>query len=746
MISKIQSNRKTIFIILWLIILSLFIFHTIQIMKNPSMIFEYNSEEINHYPDENKYDTDWESLPIGIYNISITYNSEVDITTNVCSSTKNHRYLYADNPTLSKYNNNVSFSIWANDETDNFHIEFHSDDSNYTINSVRISTARNSQFFFLFKYFILYICILAIAYILLFRGDLIKNNYVVIISILVITFISSLGLLTRYIHPGHDLEFHLLRIEGLRDSILNGNFPDKVQPNWCYGWGYAVSAMYGDLIILIPAIMRLIGYPIISAYKFYMFLINLGTAIITYKSFKIISGKRNSSLLVSFLYTLAPYRLCCIYIRGAFGEFTGMMFLPLIVLTLWYIYKDDVTERSYGKNIIIPALSLSALLQTHVLTCVMSSIFIILFAIIEYKKTIRKQTLIYIAKIIASALLLSLWFVIPFLRFYKEPLQLFQNMEWKPDFQWYGVSIPELIAQRASGSTSFNFAYNTSLSDRMPLSISNGLIIILLFMIYTLYAYPKTRKRILFVIISLTFLSVFMTTTMFPYDDIYKLIPILGKYIASVNLPYRYNTISIVLLSAFAAISYPHIIKSHKKNTVIILTLIVILIAANQSFSVIYSTLYSGQYMVKYDSISLNSNNLIGYEYLYEGTDSSIPEREHDVIANNVEIMNKTNILNSYTINCKSLNDDSFLELPLYYYPGYTASTDNGKNLTIERGSNNRIKVTVPNSFEGNIFVKYKEYPIWRISEIISMISFIGLIILQKKINSNNQKESNSDE
>ena len=715
-------------------------------MKNPDVSFKYSANEINHYPDENKYDTDWESIPVGIYNISIDYNSEADVNTNVCSSTETHRYLYADNPILSKYNNNASFSIWANDETDNFHIEFRSEDANYSIKSVSIYPASNSKFFFLFKYFIVYIFVLAAAYIILFKNEFIKNNYVTILAIAGITFISSIGLMTRYIHPGHDLEFHLLRIEGLRDALLIGNFPDRVQSNWCYGWGYAVSAMYGDLIILIPAIMRLIGYPIITAYKFYMFLINLGTAVIAYKCFKIISGKRNSSLLVSFLYTLAPYRLCCIYIRGAFGEFTGMMFLPLLILTLWYIYRDDVTESSYGKHIIIPALSLSALLQTHVLTCVMSSIFIIIFAIVEYKKTIRKQTLVYIAKIIVSAILLSLWFIVPFLRFYKEPLQLFQNMEWKPDFQWYGVSIPELIAQKASGSTSFNFAYNTSLSDRMPLSISNGLIIILLFMIYTIYAYPKTRKRILYVIMTLIFLSVFMTTTLFPYDDIYKLIPVLGKFIASVNLPYRYNTISIILLSSFAAIAFPLIIKSHKKNTVIILTLIVLLIAADQSFSVIYGTLYSGQYMVKYDSISLNSNNLIGYEYLYEGTDSGIPEREHDVIENNVQISEKSNIQNSYKVNCKALGDDSFIEFPLYYYPGYVATTENGDKLSLDRGSNNRVKVSIPNGFEGNIYVRYKEYPVWRIAELISVLSLIGLIILQKRKKTSKPKESNGNE
>ena len=79
------------------------------------------------------------------------------------------------------------------------------------------------------------------------RNEFIKNNYVTILAIAGITFISSIGLMTRYIHPGHDLEFHLLRIEGLRDALLIGNFPDRVQSNWCYGWGYAVSAMYGDL-------------------------------------------------------------------------------------------------------------------------------------------------------------------------------------------------------------------------------------------------------------------------------------------------------------------------------------------------------------------------------------------------------------------------------------------------------------------------------------------------------------------
>ena len=125
-----------------------------------------------------------------------------------------------------------------------------------------------------------------------------------------ITLFSSFGAFLRYILPGHDLAFHLLRIEGLKDALMLGDIPCKIQTNWCNGWGYAVSAIYGDISILLPSIMRLCGFTLQTSYHSFVFFVNLLTAVSAYYCFLKISKNKKISMITAFLYTAAPYRLC----------------------------------------------------------------------------------------------------------------------------------------------------------------------------------------------------------------------------------------------------------------------------------------------------------------------------------------------------------------------------------------------------------------------------------------------------
>ena len=58
---------------------------------------------------------------------------------------------------------------------------------------------------------------------------------------------------------GHDISFHLMRIEGLAEGLKMGQFPVKIQPAWYEGFGYGCSVFYGDLFLYIPACLRLLG-------------------------------------------------------------------------------------------------------------------------------------------------------------------------------------------------------------------------------------------------------------------------------------------------------------------------------------------------------------------------------------------------------------------------------------------------------------------------------------------------------
>lgn len=77
-------------------------------------------------------------------------------------------------------------------------------------------------------------------------------------GIFFVTLITALPLSQKGLTPGADLTFHLNRIEGLRQGLLAGEFPVRIQPGWMDGHGYA-AFMYGDLFLYIPAGCRICG-------------------------------------------------------------------------------------------------------------------------------------------------------------------------------------------------------------------------------------------------------------------------------------------------------------------------------------------------------------------------------------------------------------------------------------------------------------------------------------------------------
>ena len=151
----------------------------------------------------------------------------------------------------------------------------------------------------------------------------------------------------------------------------------------------------------------------------------------------------------------------------------------------------------------------------------------------------------------------------------------------------------------------------------------------------------------------------------------------------------------------------------------------------DQAADMIYKAMYNGEYVTCYDIASLNTNNIEGKEYVYYGTDITVAEREHDPFSENVNLDSYSRLENRFDLVVSSAGENASVSLPLYYYPGYTAWTDSGELLIVDRGDNNRIKISVPAGYSGGIKLRYRERKLWRLCEVISIIGFIGLLFVE---------------
>ena len=195
-------------------------------------------------------------------------------------------------------------------------------------------------------------------------------------ALLAIVILASLPLFLPGIEgrTGQDLQYHLNRIEGIAEAIKAGQIGSRMQAYWLNGYGYPTSIYYGDLLLYIPAFLRLLGLPVVAAYKAFVVLINAATAAISYVCFAAMLGQKfgqrlgaNSSvksgansgqksdansvetsdcsccsyiaLACTAAYTLSAYRFLDLYVRAAVGEYCAIMFMPIIALGMVRLYS-----------------------------------------------------------------------------------------------------------------------------------------------------------------------------------------------------------------------------------------------------------------------------------------------------------------------------------------------------------------------------------------------------------------------
>lgn len=681
-------------------------------------------------------------LDKGIYNISVVYRATDGGSIDAISAGAGPDSLWAETAKLTAARSEKSYQIWANDPLEKFYVQIASLGGTLTVEEVMVETAANSKWYQILCLFVKLTAINLLAGVYYSR-DRLRKYSVEIIGLAGITLIASVGVLSRYMLPGHDLVFHLLRIEGLKDGILSGAFPVRIQPNWCNGWGYAVSVMYGDTTLILPALMRMAGFTVQTSYKTFIIVVNIMTAGISYYTFFKICKNKYIALLGSLLYVAAPYRLCCIYLRAAFGEYTAMMFLPLIALGFWYAFGERIGERNYGKNYVAPVIGFTGLIQTHVLTCQMVAIFAVLLCLLAIKRVLRRKTFLYLVKIVLWTVLINLWFLVPFFRYFGEELLCTKMNAMAADYQVLGVSLAELFAQETSGFYGYSWSELTSLKHKFSIPLGNGLLLCGVLALLLLWQKKLADKRMVKVVLLFGILSVWMATNLFPYHLLQVHFPKMAAFLAKPGLPYRYLILACLFLSLLAVFVFWKSKGRIRENVALALFLVIGGTAVYQGFAYSYQTLYSGYYHVFYDGSLLDTTGLMGKEYLYEGSETWITDTDQTAGGEQVVILSQNKEYNRMRVVIEDTGENAVLDVPMFYYPGYAAYNpdDRGQEFEISRGGNNRIAVSLPEDYSGEVEVAFKEPVLWRVAELISGLAFIGMIMINRPLKRRKKQE-----
>ncbi len=557
---------------------------------------------------------------------------------------------------------------------------------------------------------------------------------------------ASIPILTYYMPGGDDLYFHLLRIEGMVQAWKSGQFPARIQPVWINDYGYPVSVFYGEGIYCLAGFFRWIGFSTQTAYKMYLFGINVLSFLVTSYSIRRIFGNQKIALMGGAIYTLAPYRLINIYVRAAVGEYTAMAFFPLILAGFYEILTRDKNDRRMSWALM--GIGMTGLIQSHVLSTEIVGGILILTCFLFLKPLLWERRVIDLLKAAFLTVLLNLGFLVPFLHYYlSEDLNATQ-----PGFggwiQDRGVFLSQLLNLFPYGWGK-DYPFSMMIGQEMTPEVSYGLGIVFMMGIFGfLYVWKENRQErtkemqlgkyclIMGVILA------WMSTIYFPWNYLIALTD--SKLLRTLQFPWRLLGPVSILFTMVCCV----VLQKGKENgrgkknygrmCFLMIGALVLLTGYFET-----SLLRECEYvyvptMERIDTFSW----LGGAEYLPTEVEANSDllrqgeiKYEEFVTVASFDQKGTTCILN-----CRNHADDTAeILLPLLYYSGYEAiDVDTGGPMEEKKGENGRICLLLPGHYQGTVKVEFKEPFFWRISEVVSLISaiaFAGCWIKGKGLN-----------
>lgn len=529
-----------------------------------------------------------------------------------------------------------------------------------------------------------------------------ETKKTIVFLMLIALIISSLLLFTADPFYGHDIGFHLSRIQSIADCFAQGTFPALIYPHYFNDYGYANGIFYPDLFLYIPALFVYLGLDCKIAYNVFLFLINLATLSSMYYCIKKIANDPMAASLTSCIYLLSSYRITDLYVRSALGETICFVFIPFILLGLYEILYADTKKGWY---LII---GLFGVLSSHIITLAFCVILIILFYILSFfrlfknKKELKERTVSIFVYCFLSVCLCA-FFILPFLEMMFSDTFMYKI---NPATGGYDRTIPFLLSI---------IEIPTYRNIYFPLGI--GMIFVVLSIL--LIKDPKDYKRAVYDYIAFGILFWVMSTDLFPWQ-------LFKGFAQTIQFPWRFMAIATsFLLFGFSFVIKRYINKDNVKKPILLLLIITSCISL---LSIAYDMFIIEDFELYTDAVHYSTG---GNEYLPADVDlNKIVERGLTLSSNDPGIhlyfeKTGTNMIITYE---NASAEKTYIEAPLIYYKGYTAKED-GKTISVSKGDNGVVRL-YPSDKEGIINLRYGSTLIRKLGYLISFLTLSVLLFI----------------
>lgn len=531
---------------------------------------------------------------------------------------------------------------------------------------------------------------------------------------------SCMPLLWGGVFDGHDMLFHLNRIEGIASGLRCGQFPVRIHASTLLGYGYAASEFYPELFLYIPAILRNMGVSLCASVRVFEAGINLLAALSCYVSAKAVFDSRRTAVGASVLYTLCVYRLVNLYTRATLGESLAMIFFPLII---WSLY--EVLRRDDGKWPLL-ALGMTGVCMSHLLSTLFSVLFCAIAAAFSLPKLMReKRRFLAILKAAAITVLCCVWFYVPMMQYSGDGVSTSVVLDAQENVLQPGGFFVA-FAGDMNADIPEDFAYTIGVVPGLALLVGCALLLV------RRYAQGKAamdgKDRVALALGALGMVALLGATNAFPWEWVCSLRRPFSTFFKQIQFPWRLVGVAVPLLSMAAAWGYLKDDRHASAGAAVI----VALCAACSG--------YTMQCMVQrtpvLDKETFTDTRISQFEYTYVGTEKTAlkpgdirvggAEGAYSVLEMTKRGTNLTAVI--------EMDGGAYIEFPLLYYPGYQA-TVNGIPCKVARGTNNMLRVYGTASGQtAKVDISFKPPMAWIAAQSVSLLGLALLILSLRRM------------
>lgn len=535
--------------------------------------------------------------------------------------------------------------------------------------------------------------------------------------ILGVALLATSPMMQTYLYNGDDLCYHLARLEGLKDGILDGQIPVNILPDGLKNHGY-LNAMYPYLFLYIGAFLRICRVSLALSYKVLIFLANLGAAVSAYVAVKSMVQSRRSVILAVVLYTLMPYRFTNIFSRGDLGEILALVFWPFVIAGLYHVILGD--RRKWYFLVI----GFSGALQSHILSAAFVAVICVITALVYVGRIIRDKRYLEIGKAAGLSMLLNMWYLVPFMTYYYMEDICKDSLRWSSYFE-QSINLS-------------NLTQSLSLYNKQYFSLGLALLGCLGIGVVYLLCEHRSQKAdldgyLLYLLVMGCILA-FMTTGYFP-NRILLANSLLENIATMIQFPWRFlgPACACMMFVGVIGLSRSNILKPFRNiifALLIGLNLLVIVSVPTDNNHMPYDNPEAVASKGHESKLAANIGLFYPHEWRLDG--ASDERLTSSVIAsdmNNITIYDYQKKGTKAVISYSATTDRGYIELPMLSYLGYHAYDENGQKVEIRRGDAARIRLAVAgDGIEHHIYVRYGPVPAFVIANVISALTIAGCI------------------